>query len=111
MHQELQEKTYTQAAKGAEGVDALISRTEDLSKAMAQSLQLSVGGPAAWAVADRLGFVRVCGCDSGLLKGFCSLSFTGISSLSTRVILASCAICACREKDASKHASPGCPST
>ncbi|KIZ06295.1 hypothetical protein MNEG_1659 [Monoraphidium neglectum] len=39
--QELQEETYTQAAKGAEGVDALISRTEDLSKAMAQSLQLS----------------------------------------------------------------------
>jgi hypothetical protein len=40
--QVLQQQTYQQATKGAEGVAALIDRTADLSKSMDKSLQLSV---------------------------------------------------------------------
>jgi hypothetical protein len=42
--QALQRDTLEQASRGAEGVAALAGRTQELSRAMEQSLQLSVGG-------------------------------------------------------------------
>lgn len=42
--QAVQLQTYEQASKGAEGVAALIGKAEDLSKAMGQSLKMTVRG-------------------------------------------------------------------
>jgi len=72
--QNLQQATFEQASKGAEGVAALIDRAANLSNAMSQSLQLSVSSHCHSVLSAHL-----CSADC-MLAVECSCLFTCIAA-------------------------------